>query len=148
HTQTPEHPENCKYSLNYCLLPLVAENPQIKCTVYLAPYHIYTYCQSEQFGEADGLIRQRTLVMKELLKYPNVTLHDYQADRSFVCNSDFFSDVQHFSSKAARRLLSDLASGRRVLKSDADVDANEKELRDLIKEQMPLYYADLAKYKK
>ena len=148
HTQTPEHPANFEYSLKKCILPMISENPQIQFTVYLAPYHIYTYCQSEQFNEADGLIRQRTLVMKELLKYPNVKLYDFQADRSFVCNSDYFSDVQHFSSRAARKVLTDLASGRRRLLNDSDIDANEKELRSLISEQMPVYYADLKKYKK
>lgn len=147
HTQTPAHAENFKHNLNHELLPMIAENPQIKFTIYLPPYHIYTYCQSEHFGETEGLIRERTLVMKELLKYPNVTLYDFQTDRSYVCNHDLFSDVQHFSSDAARSILADLASGRRRIRNAAEVDANEKELRALIKEQMPIYYADMKKHK-
>lgn len=147
HSQTPAHPKNFAHSLNNCLLPMIAENPQIEFTIYLPPYHIYTYCQSEQFKEAEGLIRQRTLVMKQLLKYPNVTLHDFQTDRSYVCDHDLYSDVQHFSSHAARRILADLAANRRRIRTTAEVIQNEKELRRLIKEQMPIYYANLKKFK-
>ena len=147
HTQTPAHKENFEHSLNNCLLPMIKENPQIEFIIYLPPYHIYTYCQSQQFKEAEGLIRQRTLVMKKLLKYPNVKLYDFQADRTYVCNDDLYSDVQHFSSHAARRILADLAADRRRIRTAAEVDANERELRTLIKEQMPIYYANLKRFK-
>ena len=147
HTQTPAHKENFEHSLNNCLLPMIKENPQIEFIIYLPPYHIYTYCQSQQFNEAEGLIRQRTLVMKKLLKYPNVKLYDFQADRTYVCNDDLYSDVQHFSSHAARRILADLAADRRRIETEAEVLQNEKELRALIKEQMPHYYANLKKFK-
>ena len=147
HTQTPAHKTNFAHSLNNCLLPMIAENPQIEFTVYLPPYHIYTYCQSQQFREAEGLIRQRTLVMKELLKYPNVKLYDFQADRKYACDFDLYSDVQHFGSHAARLILADLAADHRRIRTAAEVDANERELRALIKEQMPGYYANIKKYK-
>ena len=147
HTQTPANPAVFNENLKKQLLPIVAENPQISFTFYLAPYHIYTYCQSEQFKEADGLIRQRTQAVKELLKYPNVKLYDYQADRELVCNDDFYSDVQHFSSDAARLLLKKLASGERRIRTAAEAEANEKELRDLIREKMPVYYKHLKEFK-
>ena len=147
HTQTPAHKENFEHSLNNCLLPMIKENPQIEFIIYLPPYHIYTYCQSRQFKEAEGLIRQRTLVMKKLLKYPNVKLYDFQTDRPYVCDHDLYSDVQHFSSHAARRILADLAADRRRIETEAEVDANERELRALIKEQMPIYHANLKKFK-
>ena len=147
HSMTPENPAAFAKNLYEQLLPMIANNQSTEFVVYLAPYHIYTYCQSEQFSEADALIRQRSVVMKELLKYSNVKLYDYQADRSFVGNDDYFSDVQHFSSAAARIILKKLAAGERQITSAAEVDANEAELRALIKEQMPLYYADLKKFK-
>ena len=126
---------------------MVRDNPQIQFTIYLPPYHIYTYCQSEQFGEADALIRQRTRVMKELLRYPNVKLYDFQADRKYACNFDLYSDVQHFGSHTARLILADLAADHRRIRTEEEVDANEQELRALIKEQMPGYYANIKKYK-
>ena len=147
HTQTPYDPQAHLDNLYNCLLPMFDEHPEIEFTVYLPPYHIYTYCPSEQFGEADALIRQRTMVMKELLKRPNVKLYDFQAAREFVCNHDYFSDVQHFSNVAARRLLELLAAGERRICTEAQVEANERELRALIAENMPLYYQHLQEYK-
>jgi hypothetical protein len=148
HTQTPANPPVFEKNLADELLALVSQNPELSFRFYLAPYHIYTYCQSEQFGEADALLRQRTRVMKELLKFPNVRLYDYQADRSLVCTPEFYSDVQHFSVEAGRLLLKKLAADERQIRTPQEVESNEKELRALIREQMPLYYENLKKYKK
>lgn len=146
-TQTPENPGVFEKCLKESLLPMVKENPRVQFYFYLAPSHIYTYCQSEQFHEADALITQRSRAVKELLKFPNVKLYDYQADRSIVCVPGFFSDIRHFGTKAARVILKKLAANDRQIKTATDADAYEKELRTLIKEQMPLYLADLKKYK-
>ncbi len=147
HTQTPADPEVFENTLNNILLPMVKNNPQIKFVFYLAPYHIYTYCQSEQFHEADALLKQRLRVMKELLLCSNVRLYDYQADRSLVCDHDLYSDVQHFRSTAGRMIVEKLAANHRRISSAEAADANDRELRKLIAEQMPVYYSDLEKFK-
>ncbi len=147
HTQTPFDPAAHQKNLYQELLPILDENPQLPFIVYLPPYHIYTYCQSEQFGEADALIRQRSAVMRELIRRPHVKLYDFQADRRYVTTHDYFSDVQHFSNVAARLLLQDLHSPRRRIVTEADIAANEQELRVLIQEKMPEYYAHLKQFK-
>lgn len=147
HTQTPAAPAVFQKNLYKVLLPVFDAHPDIRFTVYLPPYHIYTYCQSEHFKEADGLIKQRTMVMLELLKRPNVTLYDFQSDRKYVTCHDYFSDVQHFSNTAAKMILNDLKSGRRKISTKEQVLANEKELRQLISEMMPMYYAHLKQFK-
>ena len=146
HTQTPYHPDSIKNIQNE-LLTIFDENPEIRFTVYLPPYHIFTYCQSEHFGEADALIRQRSEVMRELIQRKNVVLHDFQSDREIVCNGNFYSDVQHFSSKAARLVLSKLRSGIRRIQTENDITANEKELRILLTESMPEYYRQTKPFK-
>ena len=148
HTQTPYHPERYQKNLYENLLPVFDQHPEIHFTVYLPPYHIYTYCQSEQFGEADDLIRQRSAVLRELIRRPNVTLHDFQADRKYVTVHEYFSDVQHFSNVAAQILLADLVSGRRRIVTEAQIAENEAELRALIRENMPVYYEHLKQFKK
>ena len=139
HSQTPYHPRRHRENLYGKLLPVFDRNPQIKFTVYLPPYHIFTYCQSESFGEADALIKQRTCVMLELLKRPNVELHDFQSAPEYVENHDYFSDVQHFSNPAAKKVLADLISRRRKISTPEEVKANEAALRALIKKNMPEY---------
>ncbi len=147
HTQTPANPEVFERNLNEVLLPLIEGNPQLQFYIYLAPYHIYTYCQSEQFNEADALLGQRLRVMNELLKFDNVRLYDYQADQSLVCTDDFYSDVQHFSSGAGRLLLQKLAAEQRRIATPEEAAANDRELRALIAGQMPKYYTDMTDYK-
>lgn len=139
HSQTPYHPRRHRENLFGKLLPVFDRNPQIKFTVFLPPYHIFTYCQSEKFAEADALIKQRTCVMLELLKRPNVELHDFQAAPEYVENHAGFSDVQHFSNLMAKKVLADLKSGRRKISTPQDVAANEAALRALIKKNMPDY---------
>lgn len=146
HTQTPYSPANHLKNLHEELLPMFDKNPDIEFTVYLPPYHIYTYCQSEQFKEADALIKQRTEVMKELIKRKNVTLSDFQADRKYVLTHEFFSDVQHFSNAAAKQLLADLRSGQRRIKTLREIEENEKSLRMIIAENMPVYYKHLEEF--
>ena len=143
HTQTPYNPEAHKKNLRDELLMMFDSNPEVDFTVYLAPYHIYTYCQSEQFKEADALIKQRTQVMLELLKRPNVKLYDFQADESIVTCHDYFSDVQHFSREAAQIVLNKIVSNRNRISTPSEVHANEKKLRQLIGENMPVYYKHL-----
>lgn len=143
HTQTPYNPEAHKKNLRDELLMMFDSNPEVDFTVYLAPYHIYTYCQSEQFKEADALIKQRTQVMLELLKRPNVKLYDFQADESIVTCHDYFSDVQHFSREAAQIVLNKIVSNRNRISTPSEVHANEKKLRQLIWENMPVYYKHL-----
>ena len=147
HTQTPFIPESQKI-IREQLLTLFDSSPDVDFTVYLPPYHIYTYCQSELFGESDALIRQRTEVMKELLKRPNVKLHDFQADPSYVCNHAYFSDVQHFSSHCARRILRDLTTDRRRIRTEAQILENEKQLRSLIRHSMKEYHKNMLPLRK
>ena len=148
HTLTPYNEAAHQANLFQHFLPLFRSRPDIQFTVYLPPYHIYTYCQSHHFGEAEALIRQRTAVMRELIKIPNVKLYDFQADRTYVTHHDYFSDVQHFSNSAARRVLQDIAGDRRRIATEKQVVANKQELRALIAEKMPEFYANMEQIKK
>ena len=145
HSMTPYDPEIFQKNFHNELLPMFDRNPDIEFTVYLPPYHIYTYCQSEHFGEADALITQKTWVMKELLKRKNVVLHDFQAAEEIVCKHEYFSDVQHFCNDAAQIILKDLLNGSKQIKSAAQADESEKRLRALIAGKMPEYYQDMKK---
>ena len=146
-TQTKYNKEAFYYNFYQKLLPFIDNNPNISFTIYLPPYHIYAYCLSEEYNEADDLIKQRTIVLKELLKRKNVELHDFQADRKYVLTDDYFCDVQHFSYICARKILKDLKADTRKLYTNKDIDSNEQDLRKLIKESMPKYYNDINQYK-
>jgi hypothetical protein len=86
--------------------------------------------------------------MKELLKRPNVTLYDFQADPSYVCSHDYYSDVQHFSSHTARRILRDLTGNRSPIRTETQVLENEKSLRTLIRQSMKDYHRNMQSLRK
>ena len=127
------------------ILAMFDNNPGIEFTVIVPPYHLYTYCLSENFGEADKLLRQKTVILKEILKRKNVRLFDFQNDAQIVCNGGYYNDVQHFSSRLARQLLQYTANGKCQLRTPEDIEANEKLLRRMIKDAMPQFYAAIGR---
>ena len=124
------------------LLQLIDDNPQIKFTIVLPPYHIYSYCLSEYFNEADALIKLKSAVLAELIKRKNVTVHDFQHDPEIVCNSNFYNDIQHFSSTLSKQLLAATVAETHRVKSSVDIAENEKSLRSLIHNNMRQFYHD------
>lgn len=143
HSMTPYRPDS-KETFEKTVLAMTKENPDIEFTIFLPPYHIYSYCMSEIFGEADALIKQRTDTLLTLLKQKNVKLFDFQSAPEFVCDSSRFTDIQHFSSDLARDVLHCLASGKYQLKTPEDIRRTEKDLRRLIAENMPRYRKDVG----
>ena len=85
--------------------------------------------------------------MRELLKRKNVQLHDFQSDVKYVENHDYFCDVQHFSNIAAKEILKDILSCRRKITTEAEIAANEKELRSVLAKNMPEYEKNMKKVK-
>lgn len=139
HTPTPFHPENSSRSLNEELLPMIDRNPQIKFTLFLPPYHVFCWCLSERFAQADALLKQRTMVIKELLKRPNVTIHDLQSCREIVCDHSLYNDTQHFSLSAGSLILEKIRSGKFIISTPEEAESGELELRKLITSYLPLY---------
>ena len=127
------------------VLPIFDAHPEIDFTVILPPYHLYSYCLSECYGEADGLLQQKTAVLKELLMRKNVRVFDFQCEENIVCNGNYFTDVQHFSSALARRILNCTVSGEFQLRTPAEIERNEAKLRKMIKDAMPQFYNDIGK---
>ena len=138
-TQAPYNAAMHKENFYNRLLPVFDRNPQLPFTVYLPPYHIYAWCHSEKLGNAEAMIRQRSEVMLELIKRPNVELFDFQSSAEYVENHSDFCDVQHFSNITARRILDDIKNKRKKITTAGDVRESEKALRNIIKRNMPGY---------
>lgn len=127
------------------ILDMFDENPGIEFTVIVPPYSLYGYCLSERFGEADKLLAQKTAVLKEVLKRKNVRVFDFQCDEKIVCNGSYFTDVQHYSSVLARRILNWTAGGQFEMHTAEEIERNEAKLRKMVKDAMPQFYKDIGK---
>lgn len=143
HAQRPYIPQSEK-TLKTELLDLIDAHPEIEFTVYLPPYHIYSFCISEYLGEADELIKQRTRVLKELLKRKNVRLFDFQYIPEIAADSSRYHDIQHFSADTSRLLLRYLANGTYQLHSEDDILRTEQAFRKLLAGHMAQFTADLG----
>lgn len=144
HRQTGYRP-GYEAVMNSEILAIFDNNPGIDFTVIVPPYHLYAYCLSEKHGEADKLLQQKTAVLKEVLKRKNVRLFDFQSDPEIVCSGDYFTDVQHSSSALARKILNWISEGKYQLRTPEDIEANEKRLRQIIKEAMPQFNVAIEK---
>ena len=129
------------------VLPMIDNNPNIKFTIFMPPYYIYTLCIGEYYNIMNDLINQRTTILKELIKRKNVTLYDYQATPKYTLEDKYFCDLQHFNNAAAVEILKDLKAENRRLSTNLDIDKNEQELRNLIKSSMPKFYKDIVEAK-
>lgn len=127
------------------ILNIFDDHPEIEFTVIVPPYSLYAYCLSERFGEADDLLKQKTAVLKEILKRKNVRVFDFQCDEEIVCNWNYFTDIQHYSSGLARRILNWVVNGQFELRTPEDIERNEAALRKLVKDAMPQFYNDIGK---
>ncbi len=147
HTPTPYDKALYNWNMSENILPMIDNNPQIKFTIYFPPYHIYCWCLSERFEQADDLLKERTMAAKELLKRKNVILHDLQSARDIVCNDQYFNDTQHFSFAAGSKVLEKIKSGKYIIADGSDAEKSEGSLRKLIKEYMPQYIRQIDELK-
>ena len=144
HTQTPCI-DGSEAVLQSEVLAMIDRNPQIEFTVFLPPYHLYSYCLSERFGQAEELLKLKTVALKELVKRKNVRLYDFQCDPEIVCNGAYYTDIQHYSSALCRTLLDEMRREKYHITSAAEVERNEAQLRKLIRDNMPAFYRDLGR---
>lgn len=142
HSQTPLSPAGYR-NLEKELLAMVDSHPEIPFTIFLPPYHIYSYCLSNEFGEAAGLLRLREKVLLELIKRKNVSLHDFQSIPEIVCNGKYYTDIQHFSSRLGKKILEDLAEGKYRLRTPEDVKKSNTSLRELTEKNMSRFRKDI-----
>ena len=120
-------------------------HPDIKFTVIMPPYHLYTLCLSEYFGESESFLKQKTEILSELVKRKNVRVIDLQCDPQIVCDGSYYIDVQHYSSALGKKILKWAAEGKYLLRGKEDIVDNENKLRKMVQETMPQFRKDIGK---
>jgi hypothetical protein len=125
------------------ILPVFDNHPDIKFTVIMPPYHLYALCLSEYFGEAEIFLKQKTEILSELVKRKNVRVIDLQCEQEIVCDGQYYTDVQHYSSLLAKKILKYAATDKYLLRGREDVVYNEDKLRKMVKDAMPQFRNDI-----
>ena len=89
--------EEMKQNYKKYLEKIVKENPEIDFYFFYPPYSILAYKNSGL--DVEGFLEFKLFLSKELLKYSNVILTDYQNEDKITFNLEVYKDLTHYSPK-------------------------------------------------
>lgn len=113
--QTPANPnaDTIKHFDEH-LFTHVRNNPDIQFEMFLPPYSIYFWCFLRESGVLEDHLAARDKFACMAAQYPNVKLHDFQADFDIACGLDHYKDITHYSPAVNTRILQDMKAGKNV----------------------------------
>ena len=92
----------------------VRKHPEIRFDLFLPPYSIYFWCLLREQGKLETYLKMRDLFARMAAAYPNVRVHDFQAEFDIVCRLDLYQDVTHYSPAVNTRMIKEIGEGRVV----------------------------------
>lgn len=104
----------CAHRFEKYILSYVCDNPQIKFDFFFPPYSIYFWCFLQSKGMLQSYLDTRNLFAQMAAQYPNVRLHDFQADFDIVCVFDNYKDITHYSPAINTLMIKNIGTGRNV----------------------------------
>lgn len=114
-TDLPHTPELAARAVRATVAQLAAEYPGIEFRVVLLPYTVlYSTLLLERRPrefEASGWIAAG--IVEQLGASANAAVFDFRDVREITHDLDAFKDLRHFSGEVSRRILADVAAGRR-----------------------------------
>jgi hypothetical protein len=112
------------------LVPLIAAHPDITFKLFLPPGSVLFYLLHESMGAEDF---ERWLAWRDKLgelteRFPNVELHDFQADPAVSDNLNLFRDLEHFNRDLLESLFQQISKGTHRVDANA-IRLNSQRLR-------------------
>lgn len=109
------------------LLPLLAANPGTRFELVWPPYSILVWLDFAQRDQLDVTLAFKRYVREATARYPNVRIHDLQADRAITHDLDRYTDLYHFDPAVNDLIVADACGA--TADTDASLGAKEAELR-------------------
>ena len=101
----PPGGEKVRKNLERFLFSHIRKNPQIRFEIFLVPYHLYYYCTLEDQKKLESHLADREFLAVELARFPNVRLHDFQAELPIMTEEKFYKDITHYKKEINLLLL-------------------------------------------
>ena len=100
---------------------LIEKHPDVMFEIYFPPYSILQFVAMREAVPAtlNAVYDFTAYAFPRLIKYPNVRLHDFRAEKAITHNLDNYGDVIHHSPVIDLRILSELAARKYVVDPDA-----------------------------
>ncbi len=97
--------ENLKKNYYNFFLPIIKENSNTEFILFFPPYSYLTYRVLEEKGVLKNYLEFKKFLKKDLLKYKNVKLYDFQNDSSIIYNLELYKDITHYHQKITSKIL-------------------------------------------
>ncbi|MEG0960204.1 MAG: hypothetical protein RSC93_07330 [Erysipelotrichaceae bacterium] len=132
---------NAMENLNKNILPHIKNNPNTEFYIFYPPYSVLWWNIHENYGDLDCIYEVVDNVTKELLKYNNVKLYNFQIKENLVTDLDNYKDYNHYSDKINSEILNWMKKDEYLVTKD-----NSKETLNKLKKIISEYdYASIAK---
>lgn len=122
-------------------------HPEISFELFFPPYNVFFWCTIEKHDFMDEYLEFRNHIIREAAKYSNVKLHDFQAEKSIVCDFDSYQDITHYNVETGKRILYLMAEGKYRVQVNNGLK-NTQLLRQNVETFMPVYLNILSDSKK
>ncbi len=96
----------------------IQENPTTQFHIFLPPYSIICYDYYNQKGELEAMLKAYETIIRRLIRYPNVKLSAFYADKNIICNLDNYKDYTHYSNQINEYIAESMKAGTYELKSE------------------------------
>jgi hypothetical protein len=111
----PETPALAEEAVNDRVASLIAANPGVQFRVVLPPYSVLyqKFLLEERPKEFDAGCWLGSAIVRRVAALPNARVHDFGDANEVTHDLDAFKDLLHFSGEVSRRIIGDVAAGRR-----------------------------------
>lgn len=134
----PAVPSQAEEYMETHLFAHIKNNPEITFDLFLPPYHIYFWCTLQSVEKAEGYLKLREYFVARAQDFPNVKLHDFQAEEKIVCNMEIFRDGAHYNKETNALMAQEMKKGSYLIDREAG-ERNTAKLRALIARYLPEY---------
>ena len=116
-------------NLNTHVIPFITEHPDTQFDFFFPPYSAAEWSTMQAKGTLESMLALRGLCYDTLSRYDNVTVYDFAAREDWVLDLDNYKDTLHYGQWINDAIVEDIAAGRCVVKSRAQLDAATDQLR-------------------
>lgn len=125
---------------NY-LVPLLEENKDKEIFLFFPPYSAMLYEKTN----LPTFLAFKKLIAQAVLKYPNVRLYDFQAERAIVENWDHYKDQIHYSAQINTWIIHQLSCDKYRI-TNKNLDSKLNSFCDYVSSlNFSTFYEDLRK---
>lgn len=107
----------------------IEAHPDVEFIIFFAPYSILFWDRAERLGETEAVFFMLDEVTETLLRYENVELQFFMADRDVITDLDSYADHIHVAGRVTYRLAEAMPAGKYAL-----TEENRRQVLDGLRE--------------